>query len=425
MITRDEVFYKICFDSLLEGICIANQEGRIVMHNSAIEEIFGYEKDELVGQKIDILIPESHRSLHLKHFDSYLKFPKKLKKGKGRDFFGLHKDGSILDIEVGLNYFVHDGNFYAKALISEIGTRKKKESVIKEKNRNLELEVSERTKQLVRVVSELEKSNLNLREEVKERILAENRAKLAFEKEKELNVMQTKFMSLASHEFKTPLSGIITSAGLIEKYNQLAYNDEIARHVLTIKTLVNQLNGILDDFLFLESTENNNYSLQLSRFEFSDLIKKLVNDATAILKEGQRILVNPSSFKKEVYQDRKVVDIIIRNVLYNAIKYSGKNSVIRINIENGDFLKVTIKDQGIGIPKEALKHVFERFYRAKNTLHVSGTGIGLNIVKVHLEKLFGTIAIESEEHKGTTVTIELPTIQDISKVESIRSSLTD
>lgn len=425
MVTSDEVFYKICFDSLLEGICIANQEGRIVMHNSAIEEIFGYKKGELIGQKIDILIPESHRSLHLKHFDSYLKFPKKYKKGKGRDFYGRHKNGSILDLEIGLNYFVYKGDFYAKALISEISTRKKKESVIKEKNRNLELEVAGRTKQLVRVVSELEKTNLSLKEEIKERIMAENRAKLAFEKEKELNMMQTKFMSLASHEFKTPLSGIITSAGLIEKYNQLADNGKIASHVITIKTLVNQLNGILDDFLFLENAENESYTPHLSWFKFCDLINKLVNDATAILKEGQRILVRPCAFKKEVYQDRKMVDIIMRNVLYNAIKYSGKNEVIFISIENGASLKVTIKDHGIGIPKEALKHVFERFYRAKNALHLSGTGIGLNIVKVHLEKLKGTIAIESEEHKGTIVTIELPTIQEKSKVESISNTLTD
>ena len=419
MVTTDEVFYKICFDSLLEGLCIVNQEGRIVMNNLAVEEIFGYEKDELKGQKIDMLIPESHRSLHLKYFNSYLKSPTKHKKGRGRDIIGRHKNGSILELEIGLNYFVHEGVFYAKALISDISARKQKELMIRKKNRNLELEVEERTEQLMRVVLELEKSNLNLKEEIKERIMAENRAKLAFEKEKELNIMQTKFMSLASHEFKTPLSGILTSAGLIEKYNQLVLNKNINSHVIKIKTLVNQLNSILDDFLFLENTESNKNPMDLSKFNFCDLMKKLVNDATAILKEGQRILIQPCTLKKEIYQDRKVLDIMIRNVLYNAIKYSGTDSVILINVENGESLKISIKDQGIGIPKEAQKYVFERFYRAKNALHITGTGIGLNIVKAHLEKLNGSIELESEEHKGTTVTIELPLIHNESKVSNV------
>jgi len=217
---NDEVFYKICFDSLLEGLCITNEEGRIVIINSAFEEIFGYDEAELLGKKIERLIPESHRSLHIKHFQNYLKSPKKYKKGKGREFIGLHKNGRILDLEIGLNYFEYEGVFFAKALVSEIGTRKQKELRIKEKNRNLEFEVQERTSQLIRVVSKLESSNLKLKEKIKEKIIAENRAKIAFEKEKELNMMQKKFISMVSHEFKTPLSGMMTSASLIEKYNE-------------------------------------------------------------------------------------------------------------------------------------------------------------------------------------------------------------
>ena len=97
----NEVFYKICFDSLLEGICIANEEGRIVMINSALEDIFGYKKEEILNKSINSLIPEVHRDIHTKHFDSYIKSPKKYKKGKGHEFTGLHKDGSILELEIG------------------------------------------------------------------------------------------------------------------------------------------------------------------------------------------------------------------------------------------------------------------------------------------------------------------------------------
>ncbi len=311
----DEVFYKICFDSLIEGICIANHEGRIVMINSATEDIFGYKEAELLGQNFDFLIPKDLRKVHLQHFNSYLNFPKKYKKGKGREFFGLHKNGAILDLEIGLNHFVHEGAFFAKALISEISTRKRKELIIKEKNRVLEREVQKQTDQLLQAVNDLESSNLKLKEEIQERIFAENNAKRAFEKEKELNAMQTKFMSLASHEFKTPLSGILTSASLIEKYNEINSKEKIHSHVLTIKTLVNQLNSILDDFLFLEKTESDNYSFQLSKVKICELVNRLIADASGILKEGQRIDFEPCLEAIEVWQDRKVIDIIIRNVL--------------------------------------------------------------------------------------------------------------
>ncbi len=413
MIESDEVFYKICFDSLLEGICITNQEGRIVMINTALEEIFGYKTPELIDQKIDFLIPEELRETHLQHFNNYLASPKKYKKGKGREFKGLHKNGSVLDLEIGLNYFEHEGLLYAKALISEISTRKKKEQRIKDKNKILEKEVQQRTGQLREAIVELENSNLQLKEEIKERIYAEQNAKSAFEKEKELNVMQTKFMALASHEFKTPLSGILTSAGLIEKYNEIGLRQKIRSHARTIKSLVNQLNSILDDFLFLEKTESDSYSFQISTFKICNLVNKLIEDASVILKEGQTIQLTPCTKAIEVSHDIKVIDIVIRNILYNAIKYSDKNSTIRIRVQGNRYLKIEIEDEGIGIPKNAQEFVFDRFYRSKNALHIKGTGIGLNIVKKHMEKLNGQVSIDSIEHKGTTVTIRLPFKHDI------------
>ena len=412
MVKNDEVFYKICFDSLIDGICVVDNKGLIVMNNSSLDEIFGYTKGELLHKRIDMLIPEAHRISHKSHFESYLIIPKKYSKDKDREFSGLHKNGSILDLEIGLNYFEYNGIFYAKALISKIGTRKLKELRIKEQNRNLENEVEKRNNELTRVIAELEKSNLMLKDEIKDRIKAEKNAKIALEKEKELNLMQTKFMSLASHEFKTPLSGILTSAGLIEKYNQIGASDKINNHSITIKNLVYQLNAILDDFLYLEGIESENYSFQLSHFTFCKVINKIVEEAKPVLKDGQTIDIIPCKSSIEVFQDQKVIDIIIRNVLYNAIKYSNKGSKVELKMHVDDELVVIIKDEGIGIPSESKSHVFERFYRAKNALPIQGTGIGLNIVKRHIEKLNGSIFLESEENKGTTVVLKIPLINN-------------
>ncbi len=408
----NEAFYKICFDSLIEGLCIANDAGEIVMNNSACEEIFGYEPGELIGQSIDVLIPEPHRNVHHYHFDSYIQHPRKFKKGKGREFYGVHKNGSLLDLEIGLNFFEYEGQRFAKALISEIGIRKKKVTEIKESNRRLEGEVDRRTNLLTKAVSELERANFLLKEEVNERIKAEENAKRAFEKEKELSQMQAKFLSMVSHEFKTPLSGILTSASLVEKYNEKNPNERISNHVATIKSLVLQLNDILDDFLVLENSESGRYQFNSSRFMICDLIKKIVSDAKALMKPGQKFEIISCKKSVPVVQDRKVVDIILRNIIYNAIKYSPANSTIHIRIRINDTVHIEIRDEGIGIPEEAMSHIFDRFYRAKNVLHIQGTGIGLNIVRRHLHRMKGSIEISSKENEGTTVFLNLPVMGD-------------
>lgn len=408
----NEAFYKICFDSLIEGLCIANDAGEIVMNNSACEEIFGYDQGELIGQSVDILIPEPHRNVHHYHFESYFQHPKKFKKGKGREFVGRHKNGENLDLEIGLNFFEYEGKRYAKALISEIGIRKKKVTEIKESNRRLESEVDQRTELLTKAVSELERANFLLKEEVNERIRAEENAKRAFEKEKELSQMQAKFLSMVSHEFKTPLSGIMTSASLVDKYNEKNPSIRISNHVSTIKNLVLQLNHILDDFLFLENSESGEYQLSSSSFMICDLIGKIVSDAAALMKPGQQFEIIKCKRRIPVVQDRKVIDIILRNVIYNAIKYSPANSIIQIKIRINDTLQIEIRDEGIGIPEEAKEHIFDRFYRAKNVLHIQGTGIGLNIVRRHLLSMKGSIEVRSKENEGTTVFLSLPVMGD-------------
>ena len=406
---ENEAFYKICFDALIDGLCVANEQGRIVMNNSAFEEIFGLDPGEAVGKSVDMLIPQPYRKVHSHHFTSYFEHPRKFKKGKGREFYGLHKSGKVLDLEIGLNFFEHEGKRYAKALISDIGSRKQIQTEILESNRRLESEVDKRTHLLTEAVSKLERTNLMLKDEVKERIKAESKAKGAFKKEKELNQMQAKFLSMVAHEFKTPLSGILTSAGLIEKHNQQDEpNERICKHVAIIKNLVLQLNDVLDDYLFLENSQTGRYKFTSSRFMFCDLIGQIVSDAEAVLKPGQEIRTQLCQTPTVVVQDRKVVDIIVRNVIYNAIKYSPANSAIDVNVEVDDMVRINIRDEGIGIPEEAKKHIFNQFFRAKNVLHIQGTGIGLNIVRRHLRRMNGSIEIKSKENEGTEVSIRMP-----------------
>ncbi len=359
-------------------------------------------------KNIAFLIPEEFRKTHLKHLISYYKNPQKFKKGKGRDFFGLHKNGKIIHVEIGLSYFDYKGKTYVKALITDISYRKNEEIKIKTLNLKLEKEVKRQTKELTETVDELKKLNTKLKKEIQNKINAENRVKIAYKKEKELNLLQTKFLSLASHEFKTPLSGILTSITLIDKYNKSSKNKNIDNHIQTVKKLVYQLNSILDDFLFLEKTETKKIYYQFTTFQFCELFKKIINNTQSVLKEGQKIKFKPCKNNIIVIQDKKIVEIIFRNILYNAIKYSSKNSTVTIKIHTNKYVTVNIEDSGIGIPSDDQKLIFKRFFRAKNALHFQGAGIGLNIVKHHIEALGGSINFKSIENKGTTFNVKLP-----------------
>ena len=149
-----------------------------------------------------------------------------------------------------------------------------------------------------------------------------------------------------------------------------------------------------------------------------DLIRKIVSDAGALMKPGQKFHIIPCKRPVPVVQDRKVVDIILRNIIYNSIKYSPANSTIHIKIRIKDTVNIEIRDEGIGIPEEAKEHIFDRFYRAKNVLHIQGTGIGLNIVRRHLQSMKGSIEVRSEENKGTTVYLSLPVMGAKAQIEA-------
>ncbi|WP_411895737.1 PAS domain S-box protein [Winogradskyella sp. A2] len=248
-----------------------------------------------------------------------------------------------------------------------------------------------------------------------EKTVEERTAQLsvALSKEKELNELKTKFLSLVSHEFKTPLSGISTSVMLLEKYKKATEQNKRDKHLSTIKEKVQYLNAILNDFLSIEHIELGNVSYKFSEFKLSKVINEVVYNANMLLKEGQHIKYPDNIDDITMYQDERIIELILTNIVLNAIKYSNDNSTIFIKVgQKNGFIKVEVKDEGIGIPKDDLDNVFTRYFRAENVLNVQGTGIGLNIAKTHLENLGGIISLKSEEHKGTTVTIEIPTRYD-------------
>ncbi|WP_111684000.1 PAS domain-containing sensor histidine kinase [Winogradskyella tangerina] len=255
-------------------------------------------------------------------------------------------------------------------------------------------------------ITEQKNYTIKLEETVKERT---EQLLEALSKEKELNELKTKFLSLVSHEFKTPLSGIATSVMLLEKYKSTEEQSKRDKHIGIVKDKLNYLNTILNDFLSIERLESGTFNYTFTDFKLSKVINEVVYNANMLLKQGQHINYPNDIDDITIYQDERILELILSNVLQNAVKYSGENTVIDIRVKK-DITDVVfeIEDHGIGIPKKDLDNIFTRYYRAENVLNMQGTGIGLNIVKTHLENLGGHIEIKSSENEGTLVKLRIP-----------------
>lgn len=397
-----EGILELLAETISEGVVIVNEQQNIVAVNQSVTQIFGYNKEELEGQHLEILIPREKRKAHHHQVKGFINASEKRTMGKGRDLFGLHKNGSKIPVEAGLNPFRWNGNTYVMAIVIDVSERKAQEAQILKLNDQLEEKVKHRTKELKDTVEQLQN-------EVLRRKKAEERIKKALKKEKELNELKTKFLSLVSHEFKTPLSGILTSSMLLSKYTQTDQQERRDKHIRTITEKVHYLNNILNDFLSIEKLETGKIEYKSHTFKLSKIINEVVYNCNMMLKEGQRIDFPATVDDIILTTDEKIIELCLSNLVLNAIKYSPEHSLISIKIdEDNTYFNIHVKDEGFGIPKEAQKNIFSRYFRAENVINIQGTGIGLNIVKGHLKKMGGDITFVSEEQKGSTFSIHLP-----------------
>ncbi|MAP55105.1 MAG: PAS domain-containing sensor histidine kinase [Altibacter sp.] len=399
---KKDTIFKLLSEAISEGIIIVNARQEVVASNGAANAMFGYEGDELLGQHLNLLIPKEYHKKHEGHFEAFVENSDTRQMGHGRDLYGLRKDGSIFPVEAGLNPFEINERTYVMALVSDISIRKQQEKEIRTLNESLEQRIDLRTKELHSTIMEL-------KDEVIKRKEAENKMKESLQKERELNELKTKFLSLVSHEFKTPLSGILTSATLARKYTQTEQQEKREKHLKTIQSKVKYLNNILDDFLSIERIETGKATYKFSEFPLSKVINEVIYDANMLLKDGQRINYPHNIDDIVIEFDEKILELILTNLINNAIKYSPEHTVIDVQVAlNKDNLSIMITDEGMGIPEKEQKFIFNRYFRAENALLDQGTGIGLNIVKSHLENLGGTIMFSSKENKGSSFTVVLP-----------------
>lgn len=405
MFKSNQDIFQTLAEAIPEGVLVVDEKQTIIATNTSTLEMFGYKAGELEGNQLNILIPGKYQPNHGAYFKGFYKQSEKRQMGRGRDLYAIKKSGKEFPVEVGLAPFKVSGKTFVMALLIDITHRKETERKILELNTQLEEKVKERT-------AELDKSVEELTKEIEKRKLAEKQALEALKKEKELNELKTKFLSMVSHEFKTPLTGILTSSRLVGKYEKAEHQGKRKKHLDTIANKVHYLNDILTDFLSVERIDSGKVNYKFSSFMLSKVLNEVIYDANMLLKSGQHINYPENIDELTIYFDEKILELILLNLIRNSIKYSPENTTIDVGIHVDD-QKIIFKiiDQGIGIPEKDQKHIFERYFRAENASLNQGTGIGLNIVKGHLENLGGKISFISKENKGTTFIVEIPVLK--------------
>ncbi len=404
--------FEALFNYATIGIVVTDHTGIIINFNKYAEIQFGYAKTDVIGRPVEILIPNSLHDTHVGHREEFYQHSEPRRMGEGRELYALKKDETKFPVEVSLSHYALDGETFVIAFVIDITVRKRGEAMILQQNADLEKwthdirqlnaqleqKVDDRTKMLRETLAELERSRKELSE--------------ALESERELGELKSWFVTTASHEFRTPLSTILSSAWLLGKYKPEEYEEKKEKHIQRIKTAVEGMKGILEDFLSLGKLEEGKVMARTEELNAGNCIGELqsvIGEMEHLLKPGQQIDFLHTIERPTIHVDMHLLKNIFINMISNAIKFSGENTVIRIHLQlSGQDFSLSVQDKGIGISEEDQQHLLERFFRARNAANIQGSGLGLHIIGKYLELLHGTIQIRSVLEEGSCFTIHLP-----------------
>lgn len=404
-ILKEKQKFEALFSFATVGIVIANSKGEITLVNKLAESIFGYDRDELYGKKVETLIPDDRKANHARDRQHYTIHPQVRPMGMGRDLNAKRKDGTTVPVEISLSYFHTDEGLFVIAFILDVTIRKKNEAILHQQKADLE-KITKEVRQLnTNLEAEVERRTEDLRQTLSQLESSQNELKEALEREKQLGELKSRFVTMASHEFKTPLATILTSTTLIGKYIQTEEQPQREKHLKRISDTVLNLTNLLNEFLSIGRLEEGKVQPRPELFNLKTLLQEVVAEMQSQCQEGKSISLELGEVG-EILLDKDMVRNILLNLLSNAIKFSPANAVIQVDCLLVDQeIKIRVQDKGIGISKEDQEHLFERFFRGRNADNIKGTGLGLHIVQRYVQLLGGRISVESQLNKGTTITV--------------------
>ena len=386
--------FESLFNLKNSGILVFNENKQIEMVNSFVENMLGFNIGELIKKPIDLVLSdELLGSFETIESDEDL--------NKRKEILFKKKDGSNFLAKISVGCVEQSDNFYKFLFLkeepSEVNIKDQVEEIVKK-----------RTDKLSMALRKLKETNLELEKEITHRKMLETQARLAFSKEKELNQLKSKFVSMASHEFRTPLSCILTSVSLLDHYIETGKLTKSKKHISIIKKSIRNLSFILDDFLSYDNINQGRVKTAPTDFYLKISLEDIVKSFKE-LNDEYNISYSHKGEDIHCFQCLNMIKNTLNNLISNSIKYSNPNDIIKITSELvNNKIQITITDNGIGIPLKDQTHIFDTFFRGENVLVIPGTGLGLAIVKSCLNLIGGNISFESIENKETKFYINFP-----------------
>lgn len=366
-----EAKYRSIFENSLEGLFQSTPDGRFISANPALANIYGYSSPEDLIQNF-----------------SYIPTQMYVDSERRKEFIRLmNEQGTVLGFES--QVYRHDGSI---------------------------IWISENA----RVIRDYRGKIIAYEGDVKDitqRKYSEAEIQKALDQEKELNQLKSRFVSMISHEFRTPLTTILASAEALEYYGHKWNNEKKLTYLKRIKTTIHHLTELLNQVLLIGQGEAQKIPFQPSLIDLETFCIGMIKEMKISLKEKQNLrfippensAIDPGNFPPLVYLDERLLRHILYNLISNAIKYSPQGGNIELSLKyNQNQVILILKDEGLGIPQEDQQHLFEAFHRAKNVGVIPGTGLGLTIVKKSVEIQGGIIQVQSKINSGTTITVIFP-----------------
>jgi PAS domain S-box-containing protein len=362
---RVEEKFRALLEAAPDAMIIVGRNGRIDLVNAQAERLFGYRREELLGKPVDLLVPERFRARHPAHRAEYIDDPKVRPMGAGLDLFGLHRDGSEFPVEISLSPLETDEGTFVLSAIRDITERKQFETVLREKNEELE------------------------------------RASLA----------KDTFLASMSHELRTPLNAVIGFTGTLLMGLPGPLNSEQQQQLRTVQASARHLLSLINDMLDLAKIESGKAELKIEPVETQTIVREAAASLEALANEkGLALTLDLPSTDIKVLADRRALSQMLLNLINNAIKYT-RQGFVHVDVRQaGAMVELSVTDSGIGIRSEDLQKLFEAFSQLDHstTRRFEGAGLGLYLSQRLAALLGGRISVESEYGKGSCFTRVLP-----------------
>ncbi len=391
------------------SISILILKGHVIVDcNPRTEKLFGTSREYLIGNTPIKLSPEYQPDGRTSE-NAAQDYISKALNGQSQVFEWKHfkSNGTMCDVEVSLSRVMIKDEFLLQAFLVDISERKENERTITRLNRELELRVIERTQQLEFTLEDLKFENEHRKRTEEELVKIQDDLLSVLSKEKHLNELKSRFISMVSHEYRTPLTVILSSTYILDTLFIKNDYEPFKKNIEQIRQSIQSLTKLLDDVLIYERPGSKNWQQTFGILEVVSFIRSLVEEIRLSSGKNRNIIINSSVNQIKLECDNSSMRYVISNLIANSIKYSPPSTPVEVNIiDDTSHVYIMIKDYGIGIPSDDIKSIFNPFHRSKNIGTTPGTGLGLAIVKRYVDIMNGSISVESNESEGTLFTLK-------------------